>query len=413
MNGLLLTVAVVLGVLLLCAWLVWVVLNRLLFICGPNEVLIFSGRRDGRDPGSRYVAIAGGRAVRVPLIEVVDRVDLTNMIIDVSVQNAYSKGGIPLNVQGVANVKIASHEPVLSNAVTRFLDYDRKEVVQVVKDTLEGNLRGVLSQLTPEQVNDDKLAFAEKLLEEAEHDLSRLGLVLDTLKIQNVSDDKGYLTSIGRKSSADLIRRSRVAEANAQSSARVNEALNRERARVRDIEMQMEIVRAETERRVADTLTRREALIAEEQGGVLAAIARAEGELEVYQARVEQVKRQLEADVVAPARAEMEAQIAEAQGAASRIVEDGKATARVLDQTIEAWKLGGPGARDIFLLQKLQVTLGQLTSTIQNVRVDRVTVLPPDAAGAARPAVTLVEELKGALGVDVPALVRSYAQRPE
>jgi flotillin len=326
------------------------------------------------------------------------------------VANAYSRGGIPLNVQGVANVKVASHEPVLGNAVTRFLDYDRKAIVQVVKDTLEGNLRGVLSQLTPEQVNEDKLAFAEKLLEEAEHDLSKLGLVLDTLKIQNVSDDKGYLTSIGRKQSADLIKRSRVAEANAKSSSGVNDAGNRERARVREIESRMEIVRAETERRIVDTLTRREALIAEEVGRVQAAVAKAEGELKVYEARVEQARRQLEADVIEPANAEMEAHIAEARGAAARIIEDGKATAEVLGRTIEVWQKGGPAARDILLMQKLESTLGQLTSTIDAVKIDRITVLPAGQNIDARKGVALVEELKGALGVDLPALARRIAQ---
>ena len=182
--------------------------GNILYICEPNEVLIFSGRRRG-DRG--YRTIKGGRGWRVPLIEEVDRLDLTNMIIDVAVQSAYSKGGIPLNIQGVANIKIASHEPQLGYAVERLLGRSRAQVIQMAKDVLEGNLRGVLSRLTPEEVNEDKLAFAEKLLEEAEHDLGKLGLVLDTCKIQNVADDRGYLDSIGRKQSAEIIKSSRIA----------------------------------------------------------------------------------------------------------------------------------------------------------------------------------------------------------
>ena len=156
---------------------VMMVAKNLVYIAGPNEVLIFSGRKT--QVGARkfigYRTIKGGRGFRIPLIETVDRIDLTNMVIDVSVTNAYSKGGIPLKVQGVANVKIAGHEPYLGNAVERFLGRDRRSIIKVAKDTLEGNLRGVLSQLTPEQVHEDKISFAEKLLEEAEHDLSRLG----------------------------------------------------------------------------------------------------------------------------------------------------------------------------------------------------------------------------------------------
>lgn len=408
----LLGLLVIVGVLFGATAAVWMIISNLLYICGPNEVLVFSGstgEAEGRRRG--YRTVKGGRSIRVPLLEKVDRVDLTNMIIEVSVHNAYSKGGIPLSVQGVANVKIASHEPALDNAIERFLHFDRKEVMQVAKDTLEGNLRGVLSQLTPEQVNEDKITFAEKLLEEAEHDLTKLGLVLDTLKIQNVSDERGYLNSIGRKQSADLIKRSKIAEANAKTQSLVQDALNRERARISEIESKIEILRAETERRIADTLTRREALVAEEEGKVKAAIARAEGELKVQEQRVEQARRQLEADVIAPATAEMEAAIAEAKGRAAKVVEDGKATARVLEQMIETWQRGGPSARDIFLMQKLQTTLGHMVSTIGEVKVDRLTVLPPDAQVSARKAVTLVEELKGALGVDLPKVLESVTHR--
>lgn len=389
-----------------------VVLRNLLYICGPNEVLIFSGTTrelEGRTVGYRIVK--GGRSVRIPLLESVDRVDLTNMIIEVAVTNAYSKGGIPLTVQGVANVKIAGHEPVLNNAIERFLGYTRKDIIQVAKDTLEGNLRGVLSQLTPEQVNEDKIAFAEKLLEEAEHDLTRLGLVLDTLKIQNVSDEKGYLNSIGRKSSADLVSRSKVAETNAKARSITQDASARERARVSELESDIEIARTQTERRIIETLSRREALIAEEVGRVKAAVARAEGELKVQTARVEQVRRQLEADVIAPAQAEMEASVSNSKGAAAKIIEDGRATNQVLQQMIQTWKTGGAAARDIFLMQKLQATMGQLVSTIQSVKVDRLTVLPPDTGSDTRRAVTLVEELKGALGVDLPQLVERAVQK--
>jgi flotillin len=389
-----------------------VVLRNLLYICGPNEVLIFSGTTRGLEGKTvGYRIVKGGRSVRIPLLEKVDRVDLTNMIIEVAVTNAYSKGGIPLTVQGVANIKIAGHEPVLNNAIERFIGYTRKDIVQVAKDTLEGNLRGVLSQLTPEQVNEDKIAFAEKLLEEAEHDLSKLGLSLDTLKIQNVSDEKGYLNSIGRKSSADLIMRSKVAETNARARSITQDATSRERARVSELESEIEIARTQTDRRIMETLSRREALIAEEVGRVKAMVARAEGELKVQSARVEQVRRQLEADVIAPAEAAMQAANSNAKGAAAKIVEDGRATNHVLEQMITTWKNGGEASRDIFLMQKLQATMGQLVSTIQRVKVDRLTVLPPDADVSARKAITLVEELKGALGIDLPQVIESVVRK--
>ena len=79
------------------------------------------------------VVIEGGRGWRVPLIERVDRLDLTNMIIEVEVHGAYSKGGIPLNVHGVANVKLPGEEPLLNNAIERFLGKPRADLMEIAK----------------------------------------------------------------------------------------------------------------------------------------------------------------------------------------------------------------------------------------------------------------------------------------
>lgn len=387
--------------------------KNLIYLCGPNEALIFSGARH-RDTADRlvgYRVVKGGRGIRIPLLETVDRLDLTNMIIEVSVTNAYALGGIPLSVNGVANVKIAGHSPAIDNALERFLGMSRDEIIKIAKDTLEGNLRGVLSQMTPEEVNNDKITFAEKLLEEAEHDLTKLGLVLDTLKIQNVSDEKGFLDSIGRKQSAEVIKRARISEAETQAQSTQREAENTKTAELASIQAKKTILKAETERRVKDAQTRKEAMIAEQEGEVKALIARARADVEVQRARVEQVRRRLEADVMAPAQAKMEADRAQAKGDASRIIEDGKATVAVLEEMISTWKSGGENAREIFLMQKLQTLMSSLVSTIETVEIDKITVLPGQSNSTAIKAVTLVEELKGALGVDIPELITAAATR--
>jgi len=387
--------ALALGAIVLLA--AFVSIKNLLLIAGPNEVLVFSGR-------GGYKLLKGGRRMRIPLLERVAHMDLTNMTVEVAVNNAYSKGGIPLTVQGVANLKVASHQPQLGNALERFLNMPRDTIVQVAKDTLEGNLRGVLSQLTPEEVNEDKIAFAEKLLDEAESDLGKLGLALDVLKIQNVSDDVGYLDSIGRKTSAELERTAKIAEAEARAESIKQDAESKQRARVAECSADIEIARAETARRVADAQTLREALVAKEVGEVSALIAKAQAELAVQEARVEQVRSQLAADVLATAHAERDASIADAKGRASKIIEDGKATAAVLEEMITTWKNGGSSARDIFLMEKLEKVMSSLVGTINQMHVNKITVLP-SAGGQGADAARLTEELKASIGVDVPALV--------
>ena len=195
------------------------ILRQFLFICRPNEVLIFSGRKrqmaDGSEVGYRLVF--GGRTVRVPLLERVDSMDLSALPLDLHVANAYSKGGIPLNLHAIANVKISSDPAVIMNAVERFLGRDPAEIRRVAKESLEGHLRGVLARLTPEEVNEDRLKFANALLDEAEDDLKKLGLQLDTLRVLNVYDDVKYLDSIGRERIANVLMVADIAESKAKS----------------------------------------------------------------------------------------------------------------------------------------------------------------------------------------------------
>lgn len=402
-------IAIVLGVALLTAL---AALKRLLYICQPNEVLIFSGAKTAS--GARrvgYRIIKGGRAIRVPLLEVVDRMDLTNMPIEVSVTGAYSKGGIPLNVHGIANVKIAGEQPVLDNAIERFLGVDRQRIMLVAKETLEGNLRGVLATLTPEEVNEDKIKFAQSLLSEAEDDLRRLGLELDTLKIQDVSDDVGYLDSIGRKQSAEVQKRAQIAEARSRSESAMRSAHNRQESEIAKLEADLGRLRAEAARRIADAETRAAAMIAEAKGQVSARLARAEAEVPVARARVEQVRRQLQADVLEPARAKKAASEAEAKGHASRIVEQGRATARAMEEIAGSWKDVGGAARQVFLMQKVDTLMRIVMATVSDLKVARLTLL---GSGPATPGdlpmrvVAAGEQLKAATGVD---LIRAVADR--
>jgi len=398
-------IVALLGILGVFGIVALIFVTRLLYIAEPNEALIFSGRRAANANYKGYRIVRGGRSFRVPLLETVDRLDLTNMVIEVKVRGAYSKGGIPLNVDGVANVKVAAASPVIDNATERLLGRNREQIVAMSTEVLEGNLRGVLSQLTPEEVNEDKIAFGQQLLHEAMPDLAKLGLVLDTMNIQRVEDERGYLTSIGRVSSADISRQARVDEARARADAKVQEVSALERATLRDLEAREAIARAQCERRVADATTRGQAMVAEAEGRATAEIARAEAALKVEAERVELVRRRLEADVVAPALADMESSMAEADGRAAIILEEGRANASALRDMIKVWKDNGDQARDVYLVQQYQRILAHLVTSLDNVRVDRLTMLPSDSDSVSSTAARLVEELKGSVGVDLTALL--------
>jgi flotillin len=196
-------------------------LKQFLFVGRPNELLIFSGRRQTLKDGTTvgYRVVHGGYAWRIPLLEKVDRMDLRTISIDLHVQNAYSKGGIPLALHAIANVKVSSDPQSYNNAIERFLKSDPDEIRRVAKETLEGHLRGIIARMTPEEVNEDRLKFADELVDEADEDFARLGLTLDTLKVQSVSDDVSYLDSIGRERLANVLSTAEIAESTAKADA--------------------------------------------------------------------------------------------------------------------------------------------------------------------------------------------------
>src|SRR4029079_3138946 len=197
-------------------------------------ILIFSGRKhraaDGKEIGFRVVN--GGRGFRVPIVENVSRMDVSLISVPMQVQGAYSEGGIPLSVNAIANVKISTDRRFMGNAIERCLGVSRQEVGRVAQQTLEGHLRGVLATMTPEEVNEDRLKFAKHLGESAEPDLQKMGLQLDTLKIQHVTDDRNYLESIGRQRIAEILRSAHVAESDAARAAAQPDAAARARREV-------------------------------------------------------------------------------------------------------------------------------------------------------------------------------------
>jgi flotillin len=386
--------------------------KSLIVICQPNEMVVITGRKrltaDGRRAG--YRLLHGGRTLRVPIVERVARLDLTTLPIEVVVKNAYSKGGIPLQVHGIANVKVSARDPVAHNAVERMLDKPFDEIMQIAKDTLEGNLRGVLATMTPEEVNEDRLKFAHTLIEEADEDMKKLGLELDTMKIQNVIDEVNYLDSIGRQRTAEILKKARVAEAERSSEAQQTEAAARQAAEIAKIEADKAIVEKNNELRVRTAELEAEALARELEAPVAGEKAKAIAEQTLQQERITLEQKRLEADVLLPARAEREAAEQLAKGTAATIVEDGRARLFVLEETIKLYLNAGSDAERIFILNMLPDIIHDLTKTVEGIDIDKLTVIDSGDAGSGvantatqLPAavIKLTEQIESATGVNI------------
>ncbi len=387
-------------------------IRSLIIICPPNQVAVVSGRTrtlpDGRKVG--YRVIKGGRTIRIPLLEKVEYMTLNTIPIEVSVHNAYSRGAIPLDVQGVANIKVSSREGILENSVERFLGRPADYIQQIAKENLEANLRGVLATLTPEEVNEDRLKFAQVLIEEADDDIRTLGLELDVLKIQNVTDQAGYLEAVGRRRTANVLREARESEAGQTAEAEEAEATGRQRAELARVQADLAIAEERNKLRVRQAELEAEAQSSEKRADVAAELARVQAEQQLEEERIELQKRRLSADVLEPAKAKLEAMQLEAQGRAARIIEDGKAEVEVFQLLSHEYASAGDDARDILMLKMLPELVELITETVNGIDIDKVTVIDNGGGeggigGVARqmPAavVSIAEQIETATGVNI------------
>jgi flotillin len=392
-----------------------IVLTKLLYICRPNEILIFSGRKqqgaDGRAVGFRVVF--GGRGFRTPLVESVVRMDVSLISVPMSVSGAYSKGGIPLTLNAIANVKVSTDPRIIGNAIERFLGVGREQIARVAKETLEGHLRGVLAAMTPEEVNEDRLMFAKHLESSAGPDLEKLGLHLDTLKIQHVADDRNYLQSIGRQRIAEILRGAEISESDAVRAAQEAEAAAQARGQVAQTNAEAAIAKKQNELRQIRAELDGQAHAEEEKATAAAEQARAEAELDLQQIRGELEQLRLQCDVEIPAEIDRQAKELDAAGAAAPIAANGDAMSRSLAEVTSAWQESGGKAMDMFILQHLDEIFAEVANAARRLKVGQVNLIDSGdgttvaAYASAYPQMVgaLLDQVTRTLGIDVAGVI--------
>ncbi|MEB2314079.1 MAG: SPFH domain-containing protein [Sorangiineae bacterium] len=392
-----------------------IVLARFLVICRPNEIVIVSGRRHRLKDGSTvgYKLLHGGRGLCIPVIEEVNRMDMRLIPVQVEVQNAYSKGGIPLGVHAIANIKITSDDQYIRNAVERLLSMSPQQIGGVAQQTLEGVLREVVAELTPEEVNEDRLKFAETLVRHAKDDFDKLGLELDVLKVQSVSDDQGYLNNLGRARIARMVRDAQNAEN--QANQRISEAQAAARQRAESAQKQAEatVLTKRNELRAELAKLEAEAKAVENEAEVAAETARSEAEQELQGLRAEVERLRLECDVFLPAEAQRLAAEADARGRAAPVVETGKATAEALRLVAQEWQSAGRDGRDLYVLQHLQSFVEAAVARVARAEIRELTVVDGGdgesftGAVASFPAAVaaVLKQTGNAIGVDMKTLL--------
>ncbi|MCP4973218.1 MAG: flotillin family protein, partial [Prochlorococcus sp.] len=315
----------------------------------------------------------------------------------------------------IANVKVSTMPDIIGNAIERFLGRDRKELIQVAQETLEGNLRSVVAQLTPEQVNEDRLRFAEQIAEDVEADLRRLGLQLDTLKIQSVYDDVDYLKSISRRRIALIVKDAEIAEAEAIGQAERIEAEMEQIAEVFRTEADTTVLQKDNEVRTQVALMEKDARSEEQRTEAASLEARAKAEQQLQRVRAELERLRLKAEEVLPAQAQQKALELIARGKAAATAEDAKASALVNNLLTQVWEDAGKEAEVVFLLQQIEMVLQQAATIPSHLHLKRIKAIDGNDASslinlvAVYPKVVkqFLEQVDDILGIDVLTTLKS------
>ena len=360
-----LLIPVVILVVVIGFLLALMLLSRNYIKVSPNQAAVISGRSrklgDGTVVGYRLVR--GGATLIVPFLEKVEYLSLNVLTVPLATSRAYTVQGVPVSVKAVANVKIKGDDDSMRAAAERFLGMQHDEFHKLVFQTLEGHLRAILGTLTVEEINNDRQSFAQKLTTEAAGDLEKMGIGLDALTIQEISDEEGYLDALGQRRTAEVQRDAEIGKAEALRDSKIKAALamqegekvrlaseadiaaSTRETEVKRAQFQAEIKREQATSEQAGPLSEakaRQEVVAEE---VRIERIRTQEQIAVQEQEVLRREKELEATVVKKAEAERRAAVLLAQGQqeAAILEAEGRKQALIAAAEAESQKLQREG----------------------------------------------------------------------
>jgi flotillin len=197
---------------------------------GPNQVLVISGMKHKRvDPDGTtrqvgYRIVKGGGVFVLPVFEKVDILSLELLTIDVQTPEVYTSKGVPVKVDGVAQIKVKGDDISIATASEQFLSKGTEEIKNIAMQTLEGHLRAILGTMTVEEIYQNRDAFASKVQEVAAGDMANMGLGIVSFTIRDIRDSQGYLDALGKPRISQVKRDAVIAQAEADRDAMIRSA---------------------------------------------------------------------------------------------------------------------------------------------------------------------------------------------
>lgn len=405
---------IVVAVLVVAAFLIFVVSR--FKKCPPDKIMVISGKvgtnKDGSSASSK--CIHGGASFVIPIFQAYSFLDLTPTSINVDLKKALSRQHIRIDVPSVFTVGISTEDGVMQNAAERLLGLALRDIQELAKDIILGQLRLVIALMDIEEINTDRDKFLEAITRNVETELKKIGLKLINVNVTDIIDESGYIDALGKEAAARAIndakksvaeknRDGSIGEANAVRDQRIEvakanavavEGENQSKAVMSQSNAKLSEIEAESRRiatvaqRTAEANAKQESYIAEQK----AEKARAERETSTLEAdiitktEIEKRKKELEAEAEAEqirrkARGEADAikamKLAEAEGIYAILENQAEGFKKIVES-------GGGAAGDaiqLMLADKIEALVATQVEAIKNIKIDKVTVWDSNGGG--------------------------------
>jgi len=241
MDSFLLTIIGIVVVAVVVVFILIQTYGRLLRKVGPNQALIVYGA------GGTKI-ITGGSKLVIPLTQRADVFPLELMSFDVAPrQDLYTSQGVAVNVEAVTQIKVRSDEESITTAAEQFLSKSQQDRENLIRLVMEGNLRGIVGQLTVEDLVKDPENVGSKMLKTVTPDMDKMGLEVISFTIKDVRDSNDYISNMGRPQIAQIRKQADIAAALAQRDTQIQQANATREAAVAKSAADQERVKAEAE----------------------------------------------------------------------------------------------------------------------------------------------------------------------
>src|SRR5271168_5336351 len=384
---------------------------------GPHEALIVYGMRGTR-------VIRGSGTIILPMVETCKELSLELMSFDVAPQQSlYTNQGVAVTVEAVAQLKVKSDPISIKTAAEQFLTKRPDQREGLIRLVMEGHLRGIIGQLTDEQLVKEPEMVGERMRSTCAADMNKMGLDVVSFTIKEVRDKNEYITNMGRPDIARIKLIAEVAAAEAERDIAIKRAESQRASAVAKAQADQERVAAETAslakqaeaerdldlkkasflemtkkaQATADKAYEIETNVMQQQvvaESVKVQQVEREAQVKVQDAEIARRERELIATILKPAEVERQRLISEAEGRASSIRAQGEAEAEIIFKKGEAEAKAMNIKAEAFQEYNQAAIVDKLISSLPEIvralseplsKVDKVTIVSTgngDAAGS-------------------------------